>query len=210
MASALAALAAKKPLVAVMGSVAASGGYYVTTPARVVLAQPGTITGSIGVVGGKLVTGGLFDRLLVRRELVARGENAAMSSAERRFTDQERRKLWEAMERSYAVFVGRVAGARGRPPAEIEPVAGGRVWTGRQAEERGLIDAFGGVDKALAEARRLGGLRPDAPLRDAPTGRGELPPVLATAPATLAHALRLASALNSVAAWWLCPVLPAD
>lgn len=210
MAAALTALGARKPLVAVMGSVAASGGYYVTTPARAVFAQPGTVTGSIGVLGGKLVAGGLFDRMLVHRELVQRGRHASMGSAERRFSDDERKKLREGIERSYQVFLERVSRARGQTPAELEPVAGGRVWSGRQARERGLVDALGGLDAAVQEARRLAELPADAPLQDAPTGRRELPPAVATAPATLLHALRLVAALNSTTAWWLCPLVAGD
>lgn len=207
MAAALGALAARKPLLAVMGSVAASGGYYVTTPARLVFAQPAAVTGSIGVLSGKLVAGGLFDRLLFHGELVTRGEHAAMGSIDRPFSAAERQKLQEAIERSYAVFLDRVAAARRRPRAEIEAAAGGRVWTGRQALERGLVDVLGGLEAALAEARRLAGLAADAGVWEAPTGRRELAPALATAPAALLHGLHAVAALNSTRAWWLCPLV---
>src|SRR5207302_8867681 len=130
-AAALAALGRRKPLVAAMGSVAASGGYYVTTPARRVFAHPGTLTGSIGVIAGKVVADGLLDRLLIRREVVKRGEHATMFDAEQPFTDEERARLRQLIDRSYRLFLQRVADGRGRPAEAIEPVAGGRGWTGR-------------------------------------------------------------------------------
>ena len=210
MAAALTVLARRKPLVAAMGSVAASGGYYVATPAASVFAQPGTLTGSIGVLAGKLVAGGLFDRLLIHRELIQRGEHAGMFATDRPFSDQERRKLRESIERSYRVFLDRVAAFRHREVSEIEPVAGGRVWTGRQALDRGLVDQVGGLTRALEEARKRAGLRADAPVREAATGRRELPPAIATAPATLAHALEVAAAFNMAAVWWLCPLAGTD
>ncbi len=213
MAAALAELARRKPLVAAMGPVAASGGYYVTTPARRVFAHPGTLTGSIGVLAGKLVTGGLFDRLLFHRERVQRGEHAAMWSPGSPFTDAERTKLRELIERSYELFLQRVATGRGRPVEAIEPVAGGRVWTGRQALEHGLVDELGGLERALAAARRLAELPVDAPLREARQGRRELlpqPPVPPTALAVLDHALRAVAALNAANAWYLCPVVTPD
>ncbi|MDQ6744074.1 MAG: S49 family peptidase [Candidatus Dormibacteraeota bacterium] len=206
MAAALKVLAGRKPLVAAMGSVAASGGYYVATPAATVFAQPGTLTGSIGVLAGKLVAGGLFDRLLVQRDLIQRGQHAAMFAADRPFSDPERRKLRESIERSYRIFLERVAAFRRREVREIEPLAGGRVWTGRQALDRGLVDEMGGLRRALEEARKRAGLPPDAPLRELSTGRREMPPALATAPATLAHALEVAAAFNMAAVWWLCPL----
>jgi protease IV len=208
MAAALAALGRRKPVVAAMGSVAASGGYYVTTPASRVFAHAGTITGSIGVLAGKLVAGGMLDRLLIGRELVVRGEHSAMWSADAPFTDDERRKMGELIDASYRLFLERVAAARGRPVGEIEPLAGGRVWTGGQALRHGLVDELGGLPAAVAHARRLGGLPDDAPVREARRGRRELVPVPAAA--ALEHALRAAAALRQAAVWWLCPLVSSD
>jgi protease-4 len=207
MAAALAVVAARKPVVAVMGAVAASGGYYVTTPAARVFARSGTITGSIGVLAGKLVAGGLLDRLLVRRELVVRGEHSGMWGVDAPFTEAEREKMGEFIGRSYGLFLERVAAARRRPVSEIEPVAGGRVWTGSQARDHGLVDELGGLAAGVAAARQLGGLRPDAPLREVRRGRRELAVLPATAPAALEHALRAVAALRQAGAWWLCPLL---
>jgi protease-4 len=207
MAAALSVIARRKPVVAVMGSVAASGGYYVTTPAAKVFARSGTITGSIGVLAGKVVAGGLLDRLLVRRELVLRGEHSAMWSAEAPFTEAERARMDAFVGRSYRLFLERVAAARRRTVAEIEPVAGGRVWTGSQALRRELVDELGGLPEGLAEARRLGGLRDDAPVREVRRGRRELAVVPATTPAAVEHALRAVAALRQAGAWWLCPLL---
>jgi protease-4 len=207
MAAAMSVIARRKPVVAVMGSVAASGGYYVTTPAAKVFARSGTVTGSIGVLAGKVVAGGLLDRLLVRRELVVRGEHSAMWGVDEPFTEAERGKMEEFVGRSYRLFLERVAAARRRPVAEIEPVAGGRVWTGRQALDHGLVDEVGGLAAGLAEARRLAGLRDDAPVREVRRGRRELAVLPATAPAALEHALRAVTALRQAGAWWLCPLL---
>jgi protease IV len=207
MAAALGVLARRKPLVAVMGSVAASGGYYVSTPAARVFARAGTVTGSIGVLAGKLVAGGLLDRLLVRRELVQRGEHSAMWTADAPFTGAERTKMEEFIGRSYGLFLERVAAGRRRPVAEIEPVAGGRVWTGSQALGHGLVDELGGLAAGVAAARRLAGLREDAPLREARRGRRELAALPATAPAAVEHALRAVAALRQAGAWCLCPLL---
>jgi protease-4 len=207
MASALAALARRKPVVAVMGSVAASGGYYVAMPAARVFARSGTVTGSIGVLAGKVVAAGLLDRLLLRREAVVRGEHSAMWSAEAPFTEAERAKMEEFIGRSYGLFLERVAAGRQRPVADVEAVAGGRVWTGSQALGHGLIDELGGLAAGLAAARRLAGLRDDAPLREIRQGRRELVALPATAPAAIEHALRAVAALRQAGAWWLCPLL---
>ena len=210
MTAALRALAARKPLVAAMGTVAASGGYYVATPARTVFAQPGTLTGSIGVLAGKLVAGGLLQRLLVNTEVVERGRHSTMYSSSRPFTEAERRKLWDSIQRSYRLFLERVGASRERRPEDLEPVAGGRVWTGRQAREHGLVDRLAGFQAALDEARARAGLPPDAPVREAGTGRRELPPAVVAAPAALAYALEAAAAFNRAAVWWLCPLAAVD
>jgi protease-4 len=206
MASALGELAEKKPLVAAMGSVAASGGYYVTTPCRRVFAQPSTLTGSIGVLTGKLVAGQLLYRLRFHEEVISRGAHAEMGLPSRGYTDDERRKVWASIERSYELFLGRVSDGRGRTVAEIEPIAGGRVWTGRQAHERGLVDELGGLDRAAAEARRLAGLRPEAALRE-PSRRGELPTARPDGLAAVAHAISGLRALDRATAWVLSPLL---
>lgn len=212
-AAALSALARRKPVVAAMGSVAASGGYYVTTPAQRVFAHAGTVTGSIGVIAGKLVTAGLFDRLLINRELVQRGAHAAMWSPDVAFTEVERQKLGELVQRSYQLFLERVAAARKRPVAEVDAVAGGRVWTGRQALQKGLVDELGGLERAIATARELGGLPADAPVREVRQGRRDLQPQPAstgTAPGMLIHALGAVAALQRAGAWFLCPLFIPD
>jgi len=190
-----------------MGAVAGSGGYYVTTSAQKVVAHPGTITGSIGVIAGKLVSAGLMERLLFHREQITRGRHSAMWSSDQAFNDIERSKLGELVDRSYRLFLERVAAARGRSVAEIEAVAGGRVWTGRQAVEHGLVDELGGLERGIAAARRLGGLPAGAPVRERRRGRRELGPVPATATAVLEHALRALAALNQAGVWWLCPIV---
>lgn len=208
--AALSGLARRKPVVAVMGAVAGSGGYYVTTSAQKVLAHPGTITGSIGVIAGKLVTAGLMERLLFHREQVTRGRHSAMWSSDQAFSDVERSKLGQLVDRSYRLFLERVAAARGRSVSEIEAVAGGRVWTGRQALERGLVDELGGLESGIVAARRLGGLPAGAPVRERRRGRRELEPAPATAAAVLEHALRALAALNRAGVWWLCPIVSRD
>src|SRR5215471_15519949 len=112
-----------------------------------------------------------------------------MYSVEAPFTPAERQKMEELVDRSYQLFLERVAGARRRPAAEIEAVAGGRVWTGAQARERGLVDELDGLQGALREARRLAGLPADAQVRDVRHGNRELVPPVALTPAALEHAL---------------------
>ncbi len=206
MAAALEVLARRKPLIAVMGAVAASGGYYVATPARRIFAQGGTLTGSIGVLGGKLAVGGLLRRLLVGHEVIARGAHAGIDDPGRPYSEVEREKVREVIDRIYRVFLERVAESRDRPVADIEPIAGGRVWTGRQALERGLVDELGDLNRALAEARRLGKLRDDAPLVELPD-RGQVAPASTNVAALALDTLRT---LTLAPAWLLCPLLDAD
>jgi protease-4 len=157
----------RKPVVVAMGAVAASGGYYIACPADRIVALPATLTGSIGVLGGKAVTQGLLHKMGLTTGTVARGEHALMFSSRRGFDDGERDRLAAAMDAIYGDFVGKVAQGRGRPPAEIEKVARGRVWTGRDALAVGLGDSLGGLREAVQIARSRAGLPDDAPVRPA-------------------------------------------
>ncbi len=157
----------RKPVIVSMGAVAASGGYYIACPADRIVALPATLTGSIGVVGGKVVAQGLLTRLGLTSGSVARGEHALMFSARRGFDDDERRSLADSMDSIYDDFVGKVAQGRGRTRAEIETVARGRVWTGRDALAVGLVDTLGGLRDAVRLARSRAGMPDDAPVRPA-------------------------------------------
>ena len=164
MAAALEELAREKPLVACMGSVAASGGYYVATPARWIVAQPGTITGSIGVILGKAVTEGLYKKIRFNRMEFTRGANMDIGSDRAPYTDDQRAQVRASIERIYDQFTMRVADSRGISQAEVDAVGGGRVWTGQQAFEHGLVDELGDLQAALSKARTLARLPGDAPL----------------------------------------------
>ncbi len=156
-----------KPVVVSMGEVAASGGYYVACPADVIVALPATLTGSIGVFGGKVVVQGLLERLGVTTGTVSRGERALMFSARQGFDEVERERLAASLDAIYDDFVAKVAHGRGLPVPEVEAVARGRVWTGRDAVEAGLVDRLGGLREALEVARSRAGLPDDAPVRPA-------------------------------------------
>jgi len=158
---------AGKPVVVSMGDVAGSGGYFVAAAADVIVAQPATLTGSIGVLGGKLQTSGLFERLGVRVEGVARGRHALMFSSQTGFSDEEWGKLDEWLDLIYDDFVDKVARGRAMTRDAVQEVARGRVWTGADAAERGLVDELGGLRRAIEIARERAGLPPDAPLRPA-------------------------------------------
>jgi protease-4 len=158
---------AGKPVVVAMGDAAASGGYYVACPADVIVALPATLTGSIGVFGGKIVVSGLLDKVGVSTGTVQRGERALMYSARQGFSDDERHRLAVGIDTIYDDFVAKVARGRGRPVAEIEAVARGRVWTGADALKVGLVDRLGGLREAVEVARERAGLPADAPVRRA-------------------------------------------
>jgi protease-4 len=143
-----------KPVIVSMGDVAASGGYYIALPAHAIVAQPGTITGSIGVVTGKFVLKGTFDKLGVGTDAVSDGRFAQIYSPFRPFSPEERPKIEEQMQATYELFLSRVAAGRKSTAARIDPFAQGRVWTGRQAKERGLVDELGGLDVAVRLARQ--------------------------------------------------------
>jgi protease-4 len=152
----------KKPVVASMSDVAASGGYYVSMAAKKIYAEPGTITGSIGVVGGKLTLGGLFDKIGITTETLSRGANANIFSATHTFSDSERKAFTAMMHDIYDQFLdkaleGRKKAGKEMTRAKFESLAGGRVWTGRQALANDLIDELGTLDDAVAAAWKMAG-----------------------------------------------------
>lgn len=157
--------AAGIPVVASMGDVAGSGGYFVAMAADAIVAQPGTLTGSIGVFSGKVVTAGLLERLGVATDAVAEGRNARMFTARAGFDDEQWARLDAWLDRVYADFVAKVAEARGLTPEQVHEVARGRVWTGADARERGLVDELGGLRRAAELVRERAGLPADAELR---------------------------------------------
>src|SRR5690349_14693470 len=146
----------KKPVVVSMADVAASGGYYISASAAKIVAQPSTITGSIGVVAGKPVMRGFYDWLGISNEYVLRGKNAGMFRETEKFSDDERAKFEQWIKDTYYNdFVPKVAKGRKKDPQFIDSVGQGRVWTGGQAKDRGLVDEFGGLDKAIEVAKQL-------------------------------------------------------
>lgn len=167
-------LRAKKPVVVSMGDVAASGGYYVSCAADAILADETTITASIGVIGGKLITTGMWNKLGVNWVPFQRGKNADFFSSAHRFTDDQRTRLHDWMESAYVAFKNHVVEGRGdRLKEPIDDIAGGRVFTGRQAVDLGLVDRIGGLDDAIALAAQMASItdyevrvipRPENPL----------------------------------------------
>ncbi len=154
----------KKPVVVSMGSLAASGGYYISCGADTIWAQPDTLTGSIGVVGGKIVLGPALAKLGVTSVELSRGKRAGLMNGMRRWNTDERAAIMGSMEAVYVTFVSRVAAGRKLTPAQVEPLAQGRVWIGADAKTRGLVDQLGGLDDALADAKKRGNLAADAPI----------------------------------------------
>jgi protease IV len=148
----------KKPVSISMGHLAASGGYFISCAGRRIMADPATITGSIGVVGGKIVLQGALDWAGLNIESVAKGKHAEMLSMLRPFTDEERFYIKNSMEDVYGVFTNRVAAARGEKVAHLEEVAQGRLFTGIQAKQVGLVDEVGSLNEAVKIAARGAGL----------------------------------------------------
>ena len=147
-----------RPLIASMSDLAASGGYYISLPAQVIVAQPATLTGSIGIFGGKIAIGETLARIGVTTETVQSGRNASLSSPFAPFTPDQRDKLMEYMKVFYDGFVEKAAASRHTTAAKIDAVAQGRVWTGRQARDRGLVDELGGLEVAVAIAKQRAGI----------------------------------------------------
>jgi len=150
----LAALAAEKPLVTSMGDVAASGGYYVAVAAHAIVAQPTTVTGSIGVIGARVTLDPLFARLGVATEIVARGAHARLLDPLLPMSDDDRAAVEREIDRIYQAFLRVVADGRRKTVDEVHALAQGRVWTGADAHARGLVDHLGGFEDALDVLRQ--------------------------------------------------------
>ncbi len=148
----------EKPVIVSMANMAASGGYYISMAAQKIVAQPGTLTGSIGVYGGKLNLKGLYNKVGLNKEIIAHGNNATIYSDYGNFTESERERVEKMMETVYEQFVNKAAAGRQTTFDEIDAVAQGRVWTGKQAKELGLVDELGGLDTALAIAKKEVGI----------------------------------------------------
>ena len=174
---ALQSVASRKPLVVVMGPIAGSGGYDVATPGSWIIARPGTLTGSIGVLGGKIVTGALWAKLLFNRETIAFGDHATINSDEAAYSDAERAIVRREIDHVYREFLKVVAGSRKMTTEELDPIAQGKVWTGRQALEWRLVDEMGGLDAGVRKARALAGLPERTPMREVRGPRRVIPPV---------------------------------
>ena len=151
----------EKPVIATMGDVAASGGYYISMGCDRIFAEPGTLTGSIGVVGGKIALGGLYEKLGLKTDVISRGRNSGILSGEDRFTDSEREVWKRQLEETYRQFTTKAAEGRNMELDRLETLAGGRVWTGRQARENGLVDELGTLRDAMKHAKTAAGLPED-------------------------------------------------
>ncbi len=157
---------AKKPVVVSMGDVAASGGYYIACNANKIVAQPSTVTGSIGVFLGKPVVKGLYDWLGVTNEYILRGKNAGLFRETEKWTPEERAKMVDQTNSIYFDnFIPKVAKGRNKSVEEANTLGQGRVWTGTQAKANGLIDEFGGLEKAIDIAKQLANLPADKDVR---------------------------------------------
>lgn len=193
----------RKPVVVSMGDYAASGGYYVSMGADAIVAQPGTITGSIGVFSGKLSFRGLYDKLGISQETVRRGRHATLFSSYEPWTEEERAKVRALNVAFYETFVEKAAAGRRKSKDALEAVAQGRVWTGEEALAAGLVDAMGGMDVALRVAKERARIPKgqDAVLVVMPERRGVLETILESREEdVLARALspRVAAALRWV------------
>ncbi len=151
-----------KPVIASMSDVAASGGYYISMPATAIVAEPATLTGSIGVVMLKFVIDGTLKKLGMNMEGVKDGRYADLYSPVKPFTPEERAKIQEQMQATYDTFVEKAAQGRNTTPEKIDAIAQGRVWTGAQAKKLGLVDEIGGLQRALAVAKQRARLSPDS------------------------------------------------
>ena len=152
---------ADTPVIASMSDVAASGGYYIAMPAQAIVAQPATLTGSIGVVAGKFVVGEAFSKLGANIESVSQGRFAEINSPVRAFSSAERAKVQVQLDAVYETFVRKAAEGRAMTRERIHAVAQGRVWTGRQGQQMGLVDELGSLDHAVAIAKQYADIEPE-------------------------------------------------
>ncbi len=151
-----------KPLIASFSNVAASGGYYVACGADAIVAQPGSLTGSIGVFALRPTFHGLLDKLDIQVEHMTRGARSDLLLASKPLSAQTAARMDDAVDAVYQLFLDRVVAGREMPREDVEAFAQGRVWTGEQAFEHGLIDGLGGLREAVSRARQAVGLEPDA------------------------------------------------
>jgi protease-4 len=151
-----------KPVIVSMGDVAASGGYFIAAPATKIVAQPGTITGSIGVLSGKVILSGLWDKLGIKWEGVEAGANAGIESVNHDYSPEEWSRLQTSLDRVYADFTGKVASGRSLPAERVREVAKGQVWSGADGKQNGLVDELGGFAVAIRLAREAANIGPDA------------------------------------------------
>jgi protease-4 len=152
---------AGKPVVASLSDIAASGGYYIAVAADRIVAAPGTLTGSIGVVGGKVAVGPGLEKAGIHTDVVSKGRNAGWLSMNEPFTDSERDAFLATMKDVYRLFTTKVAAGRKLDVEKVATLAEGRVFTGRMAKEAGLVDRLGTLDDAIDEARKLAGIPAD-------------------------------------------------
>ena len=154
-----------KPVIASLGDVAGSGGYFIAMGADKIVAQPGTITGSIGVLSGKLVTQQLWEKLGISFDGVRTHRNADMWSGRRGFTPEQWESLEASLDRVYQLFTEGVALGRNLPLEQVLEAARGRIWTGADALELGLVDALGGFPEAIRLAKAAAGIDADSPVQ---------------------------------------------
>jgi protease-4 len=215
----LSLLAAEKPVVVYMGDVAASGGYYIATPAHKIVAQAATLTGSIGVILAKPVAAEALDKAHIRWETLRRGEHADLYASVTPWTEDARAAVAASMDAVYRTFKERVVAGRGIDLAALDDLAGGRVWTGEQALAHGLVDALGDFHTAVELACRAAGLPADGSVRVEAVATGRWQPALPQAPEqaelarwqTLARFLtggELARLLQRERLWLLADGLP--
>ena len=155
---------AEKPLIVSMSDLAASGGYYIAAPADVIVAHPGTLTGSIGVYGGKYVAGETLEKLGVNVEVVTDGTHADLFSPTTQFSDSARQAVQAQIDDTYERFLQVVADGRGLSRDQVHQIAQGRVWTGRQAYDNGLVDELGGLHRAVEIAKTEAGIAAESPI----------------------------------------------